>query len=383
MNKTVSTKTNDKRSNILFLISDQLRFDTIAALGNSRIHTPNIDRLVRRGISFSNAYSPCPVCVPARYNIRTGCESSKTLSFSLCPLQTRDDMPQTMEGRCGDYLARTLKDAGYRTFHVGKTHTHPWNEDIGYETHLYSEELYEVEGQREGDHYAQWLAKEHPEYSHIEQPHGERSEMYYIPQMSPLPAECTVEAWVMRESIKLIKKNNDRPWFGFVSFIGPHPPLAPPVPFNRIYNPLNMPSPVRGDKTIDLLDDIIRWDSHVMWAEQISDLQIKLLYSRYYGEITYIDKCIGNILDTLEATGQDENTLICLSSDHGDLMGDHHGWQKRCFFESSVKIPFLLSQPGVLPENTINDELISLTDLFGIATKTAGCIDVRDGIDVI
>ena len=99
------------RPNILYVMTDQQRFDTIAALGNRHIYTPNLDRLVRRGVTFTNAYSTCPVFVPARYTIRTGCEPPTTRAFSNLRSGTVADQAETMEGRCGDYLPRTYDPA--------------------------------------------------------------------------------------------------------------------------------------------------------------------------------------------------------------------------------------------------------------------------------
>ena len=144
--------------NVLFIMTDQQRFDTIAALGNSHIYTPNYDRLVRRGITFTNAYSTCPVCVPARYTIRTGCEPPKLRIFSNARSDPLPGQDVSMEGRCGDYLARTMSNLGYRTFGIGKFHTQPWNEDLGYDVHLHSEELYGTPLQRQQDAYAGWIA---------------------------------------------------------------------------------------------------------------------------------------------------------------------------------------------------------------------------------
>src|SRR5258708_26733282 len=95
------------RPDILFIMTDQQRFDTIAALGNSYIYTPNMDRLVRRGISFSSAYATCPVCVAARYTIRTGCEPATTRVFSNAKADPASGQAVEMEARCGAYPART------------------------------------------------------------------------------------------------------------------------------------------------------------------------------------------------------------------------------------------------------------------------------------
>ena len=97
--------------NVLFVMTDQQRFDTIAALGNRHIYTPNLDRLVSRGVSFTNAYSTCPVCVPARYTIRTGCEPPAIRVFSNRISGPAPGQADTIEGRCGPYLAKVMRQS--------------------------------------------------------------------------------------------------------------------------------------------------------------------------------------------------------------------------------------------------------------------------------
>ncbi|MFO7900584.1 MAG: sulfatase-like hydrolase/transferase, partial [Planctomycetota bacterium] len=167
------------RPNVLFLMTDQQRFDTIAALGNEHIYTPNLDRLVRRGVSFTHGYSTCPVCVPARYTYRTGRDPLTTAQFTNGCNAPTDEQAGTMEGRCGAYLARTMGRLGYRTFGIGKFHCHPWDEDVGYEYQTHSEEGYGSPEQRLADGFGGFIAREHPEFAHVEQLQGERTEMYY------------------------------------------------------------------------------------------------------------------------------------------------------------------------------------------------------------
>jgi arylsulfatase len=371
------------RPDILFIMTDQQRFDTIAALGNSHIYTPNMDRLVRRGISFSNAYATCPVCIPARYTIRTGCEPLTTCVFSNAIPKPKAGQAAEMEARCGSYLGRTMSRLGYRTFGIGKFHTYPWNEDIGYETLWRSEETYHPPA-REGDDYGSWLTREHPAFDFLEQPLGERTEMYYLPQRSPLPAELGAEWWMADRAMEEIAKSADqRPFFGFISFVGPHPPLAPPIPFNRMYNPDRMPDVVLGAVEEDQLDEEIPFMRYAIWADAINPTLARIVKARYYGEISYLDHCLGQILDAVEARPNSENVLICFFSDHGDLLGDHHGWQKSNFFEAACRVPLLLSWPAVLRMGASRNELISLADLFGIATEAAGACEMREGTNVL
>ncbi len=331
--------TTPAKPNVLFIMTDQQRFDTIAALGNSDIYTPNLDRLVRRGVSFTKGYSTCPVCMPARATIRTGCEPPTTRSYTNTPSKPVQGQAAGLDERCGGLpLAGAMRQLGYRTFGMGKFHDWAWNPDQGFDVYLH------CEGTARDD-YHNWLRKEHPHYAHIEDYPGERTEMYYMPQCNQLPADLTVERWMADRAVEQIDKNDPRPYFGFVSFMGPHPPFAPPMPFNRLYDPDRMSNPVQGQLETDHMDDQITWMNYAIWAENVNDPHNRVLKARYYGMITYIDQCIGKILDAVEARADADNTLICFYSDHGDHLGDHHAWQKESYFEQSCHVPFLLSWP--------------------------------------
>jgi len=144
-----------------------------------------------------------------------------------------------------------------------------------------------------------------------------------------------------------------------------------------------MPGPVRGDLAVDHADDNIPWANHAVWAEDISDGWARVIKARYYGEISYIDDCLGRILDTVESRPDAADTIICFFADHGDMLGDHHGWQKDAFFEASCRVPFLVSWPRRLPAGGRCGELSCLTDLFGVATTAAGAPELRDGTDLL
>ena len=369
--------------NVLFVMTDQQRADTISALGNDRIHTPNMDRLVRRGAAFTNGYSTCPVCVPARYTIRTGCEPHTTGIYHNGQPDLVPEQAAGMEERCGAYLARTMQRLGYRTFGMGKFHTLSRTEDIGYEVHLRGEEMYGSQKDRELDAYASFIAKEHPHFNFIEDFMGERSAHYYVPQTSPLPPELTVESWAADRAVEQIKSADARPYFGLVSFVGPHPPIAPPIPFNRMYDPDAMPNPIRGDAAVDHLDEQIPWMNHAVWAEDINDSLARKIRARYYGKISHIDECLGRILDAVESRPDADNTVIVFYSDHGDHLGDHSGWQKESFFDVACRVPYLVSWPAKIAAGQVRNELVCLTDLFGIATGAAGKQELRQGHDVL
>ena len=373
----------ENRKNVLVIVCDQFRYDCIRALGNSTILTPNLDRLVERGTSFTNAYSSCPVCVAARYTIMTGREPHTTGCYANEPPKGAAELPQNIEERCGAYLARVMSARGYRTFGIGKFHTKPdCYENLGFEVHKHTEELWENTEIKKRDAYAGMIMHDHPEYAQIDQLHGERTNMYYVPQMSPLPAELTVEAVTSNLAVQELNKEDTRPYFGYVSFVGPHPPCAPPAPYHLLYDPDIMENPYRTTDENDFADEQIPWMNYAIWAEDISDGWARNIKSRYYAEITYIDSCIGQMLDVMDKKNAWENTLVIFTSDHGDHMGDHGAWQKESFFEQSCKVPFIVCTPG-MKGGVKDDRLVSLCDLFGIVTSASGKIEVRDGIDIL
>lgn len=370
----------ERRPHVLVLVTDQQRADTIAALGNSAIATPNLDRLVARGVAFTRAYSTCPVCVPARYTLRSGCEPTRTGVYAN---EERATMTDDVRAATGPFLAEVMAARGYRTFGVGKFHSFPFDADLGYDVHLRAEELYGTPDQRRRDAYASFVAREHPEYDFVEQLMGERTEMYYVPQMSALPARFGMESWAADRAIELLRLPDRRPFFGVVSFIGPHPPFAPPIPFNRRYDPDAMSDPIVDTLEVDHADEQIPWMNYAVYAEDISPGLARILKARYYGEISYIDDCSGRILDALEEVPGGDQAVVCLVSDHGEHLGDHHAWQKESYFEAATRVPFLLSSPGRLPVGVRRDDLVALTDLFGIVTGLTGSADRRDGHDVL
>ena len=127
-----------------------------------------------------------------------------------------------------------------------------------------------------------------------------------------------------------------------------------------------------GEQCGGVLDEEIPFMRHAIWAEGIDPALAKIVKARYYGEITYLDHCLGRIVDAVEARPNSENILICFFSDHGDLLGDHHGWQTESYFEAACNVPFLVSWPAKLPAGSTRDDLVCHADVFGIATGAAG-----------
>jgi len=341
--------------NILFLFTDQQRHDTIRALGNDIIRTPVLDRLVREGTSFSRGYTPSPVCVAARSSLMTG------LPPHINGCTDNSPLPQPRPS-----IIEHLRSTGYQTHGVGKMHflpdhTAPW----GFESRDISEEIEE----EKNDYLA--FIRAHG-FGHVHEPHGVRSEYYYIPQPSQLPANLHESSWVADRSIDFLKRRDlARPFFLWSSFIKPHPPFDPPTPWSKLYRSADMPKPFRPENCEDLLTFWNRVQNRYKYKDAgTDDLLLRTMRAAYYASISFIDFNIGRILEMLG--DEIDNTLVAFSSDHGELLGDYGSFGKRSMLDASARIPFLIRWPEHVPAGKTCATPVSLLDLWPTFAVAAG-----------
>lgn len=344
--------------NILLLFTDQQRFDTIEALGNPIIKTPALNQLVERGIAFTRAYSPCPVCVPARYGMLTGRMPHRSGCVDNEPTQVRTSLMQI------------LSKAGYQTHGVGKMHfnfehTNNTTELWGFDSRDTSEE---VDGE---DDFRKYL--DETGYTHVCDAHGMRSDMYYIPQPSQLPAERHQTTWVVDKSIQFLeRRNHEKPFFLMSSFIKPHPPFESPTPWNKLYRGPEMPLPKRPEGMEHLLTLWNKFQNRYKYRDQgIDNNLIRSMIAAYYSAISFIDYNLSRLFEYMESTGLMENTVIVFASDHGELLGDYNSFGKRCFVDSASRIPMLMYYPGCIGR-TVCRTPVSLNDLLPTFLDFAG-----------
>lgn len=164
--------------------------------------------------------------------------------------------------------------------------------------------------------------------------------------------------------MEFIRENRNRRFFCFTSFIKPHPPWDPPVPFDRMYSPDAVPPPKRQDQERDSTDALIRHQKGFKGMTNPTDEQIQQMRAYYYGMVSHIDENIGKILKALEEASIREETVVILTADHGEMLGDHHAYGKRCYYEAAARIPLIISWPNHLPALSARDHLVSLCDLY-------------------
>ncbi|WP_051299422.1 sulfatase family protein [Arthrobacter castelli] len=342
--------------NFLVLFCDQLRADALGAYGNPVVKTPNIDRLAANSAIYSSAYTPSPVCVPARASFVTGNEPQTNHCFA-----NGDPMPDSAT------FMDELSGAGYRTHGVGKMHFTPDAQaKRGFQSRDRGEEFLDPGG----DDYLEFVARNG--YGYVEYPHGLRDEMYYVPQLSPVPEELHYSRWVADRSIDFLSAaDQDTPFLLWSSFIAPHPPFAPPSPWHRMYEPSLMPDPHDPPGAPGLMTAYNRLQNRYKFRDGGQDRRLwQLLRAYYYASISYVDFQIGRILEALETTGRRQDTVVILTADHGEMLGDYASFGKRSFLDAAARIPLICNGPGF--ESTEVTNPVSLIDIRPTIAQLAG-----------
>ncbi len=357
------------KPNILLILTDQQRADTIAALGNERIRTPNLDRLVSEGVAFTNAYSPSPVCAPARACLHYGQYPAKTQCLGNIHPTTPDDR---------ESYADVFSRHGYETIGIGKCHFLPDRLALrGFKQRLTQEEAPRC---IEDDDYLKFI-RQSP-YKNTRDVHGTWRDLLYMPQTSPLDEAHHPTQWVGDRTIDFIreKAGGEHPWMAFCSFIHPHPPYAPPAPWDMLYTPDEMELPYQPAGYESRQPAFQGSDGlhHYYFDPPVSDTLWRMVKSRYYACISFVDHQIGRILDALESSGQLDNTLIVFSSDHGEMLGDLGLIGKGNMYESSARIPLVVRWGDGRHAGERVDLPVTLVDVAPTMLAAAGLPQLSD-----
>jgi arylsulfatase len=356
---------NERKLNILFIMSDQHRGDCIGADGATWIHTPNLDKLAKDGVLFTNAYASVPSCLPARTSILTGMSpwQSGQLGYTSIP-EFQYELP------------KIFTEAGYRTHAVGKNHFTPMRNKHGYQT-IELEEAWHttIKGAEKCD-YTMWFEKN---------AHGKdinASGLHYTDHRGgvafPFADELHPTHWTAERAIHFLDSyDGDNPWLLKVSFQRPHPPFDPPQKWLDYYKDADIPEAAVGiwaekkyENKTGLMAEQKNPTSGIFSAKEIESSR-----RAYYAAISFVDEQLGRVLKALEKRGELENTLIIYTADHGDMMGDQHMWRKCRPYEGSARIPMILRWPNKLQikakRGQIRDELVELRDILPTFLETA------------
>ena len=413
------------RPNFLFLITDQQRADWLGCYGHPVLKTPHIDSIAARGTRFENFHVAAPVCMPNRASLATGrYPSVHGLRYNGCrlPLSANTFVDQ-------------LAKAGYHTAAIGKSHLQPFtgkaplgmsSEDIERmpeawqrDTGDYNQEesfSYEGEGRfvmnlpyygyqhvdmvtAHGDrcqgHYGQWFREQTPDWQALHDDANQLKHNYSCPQAyrTPIPESLYPTAYIKKRTIEYLHQRQTEadPFFAFVSFPDPHHPFNPPGQYWDRYNPddfeVSLPLSAHKNPTPPMRELEAQWKANTsaptpQTARMLDEQSLKEAMALTAGMMAFIDDAVGEILTTLESTGQLENTVICYNSDHGDYLGDYNMLLKAALpFRSITRVPFIWSDPADR-QARVTDAMVSTVDIAPTILARAG-VDTFNGMQGI
>ncbi|MHC4872858.1 MAG: arylsulfatase [Planctomycetota bacterium] len=328
---------DETRPNIVFILTDQWRGDCLSVLDHGVVDTPNIDELAHRGTLFTSAYAACPTCITARANIWTG-QSPSRLGWLGFPTGVEWDFETT--------LMQELKNTGYQTACIGKTHFFPKSARLGFE-HLESYEGYSQSNDEYVNDYDEWL-KEKTNDTVKQADHGLHCNSW-LSRPSHLPEELHNNTWVVTRALEFMRRRDfTRPFFLNLSFHRPHPPFDPPQAFFDMYKDVDLPEVPIGDWAEENDVPVKRVN---MPQAHIPDKMLDRSRQAYFAQIHHIDMQIGRFIMQMRTLGLLNNTWFVFTSDHGEMLGDHHQFCKACAQDGSAKIPLVITPPTELQEH--------------------------------
>ncbi len=396
-----------KPINLLFIMTDQQRFDTLGRAGNTVLRTPHLDAMAAQGAYFENAYSNCPICVPARAVILTGhgIESARVLGNNDCEPNDGANLPT---------FDNLLAGAGYHTEYYGKWHTpfkyaatyknpvrqtgkHSRDADIPGQAAAYKayvEEHVEPREPQKGEFLDKGSGRPYApdkldwrygmDAAVIEQRSREAKDAARRAGKDPrkakpkgpnlasqagsygcldVPAAHSRTAFVAGEVIAALERIKDKPFSLTCSFGPPHPPMVLPKPFYGMYPAKDIPVP-------ESIADPMTNSPYAARAARTemkhyrNPAYVRQMTSNYYGMVAEVDHWVGKILAKLKALGLAERTLVIFTSDHGEMLGEHGLHSKMVFYEGSSHIPLLMRLPGAIAPGAAVTTPVSHVDLF-------------------
>ncbi len=349
------------RPNILLITTDQQRWDCVGANGNEIIRTPALDRLAAEGMRFTHSYTSASACVPSRATWITGQYPHTHGAINTSGKHFLRPGTPTLMSR--------LADAGYHTMGVGKMHFFPWNALWGFDFRVTGEGY-------DDDDYSRMLKEKGLFGQHIgHHTPGFGKACKAMP--SPLHEDDHLDGWVGKRGVDMLHERMADPFFLWVSFSGPHDPFDPPAPYDTMYRPEEMPPRVAREGELDRLPASAKCKASDYGIEHINltaiddDLAAQIR-AYYYGNVSLIDKWVGELLNTLDAKGLADNTLVVFTADHGDLLGDHHLFYKGYMpCEADMRVPLLMRWPEHLAPG-VCDRFTGSVNLMPTLLEAAG-----------
>ncbi len=318
------------RPNFLLIFTDQWRSDCLGVLGHPTVQTPYLDHLAAEGVVFRHAYSACPSCIAARASMATGMTPSSTGRLGY-----RDRVPWRYEHT----MMRCLRDAGYQTMNAGKTHFYPQRNALGFEeSRLYEPQTWD--GIRQSD-YHDWLERESA--GRVQDTVDVMSSNSWVAAPWVHEERLHPTCWNTDAAVELLaRRDPTRPFLLQVGYHRPHPPLDPPLRVYETYADRPLPPVPVGDWAAEYDRPVTDPDAA---DGRIPDAALDRARRAYYAQITHLDEQIGRLFWSIRTMGLLDETYVIFTSDHGELLGDHHTFRKVRALEGSAGIPFIVRPP--------------------------------------
>ena len=350
----------DQTPNLLFIFTDQQRFDTMACYGNHWIQTPNLNALADESYVFENAYVTQPICTPARSSIMTGLYPHSNGCIELnVPLK-----PQTPT------IAEMVTD-DYRCAYYGKWHL---GDEIipqhGFEDWVSIEDYYRRYYSRP-EYLSRFSTYHHFLVDNGFTPDRERQGELVFDRITSarLPEEFVKASFTGREAARFIRENRNRPFVLYVGIFEPHNPYLGPL--DNLYPPDDLPvgptfrrKPAQGASLLHrMLADHYMDGGEMYGADLSTEAGCRQIRAQYMGNVTLVDRAVGEILQALADCGLTDNTIVVFTSEHGDMMGDHGLFEKSVMYEEAARVPLLMRVPWLGREQRLVKGSISQIDL--------------------
>jgi len=369
--------------NILMILSDEQRFDTLGCYGNPIISTPNIDGFAARGMRFTNCNITYPLCCPSRTSLFTG----------LRPDQhgVMENWRPVIPAQAGGRLVRQFTAQGYTSAYIGKWHI-PGTTPAKMGFDLWDAIPSVVNGKDRGrtiPEYRDYLRDKG--YSvddiNLENLTAEETHQLEIPGKAPVVTsrykkEDYLEFWLL-ERWKRQMDALSGPFFSVCSYIAPHFPMVLPEPYDKLYSPEDVILPGNFRTGLDGKPDILFEKHYYLEPLTLCEYEWRRMIAFYWGFCAMVDDIVGEMVTYLKKRGLYDDTVICFTTDHGDMMGSHGLWEKGhpMLYEETNRIPLVVKVPGFEKE-VVSDGLMSVTDILPTLAELAGCQFDTSGLDI-
>ncbi len=370
------------KPNILFICTDQQRYDALGFYGNTHIQTPVIDALAADGVLFEQCYVQSPVCAPSRASLVTGQYPSVHGLWG-----NGVSLPEHAA-----LFSRALAAGGYDCGTIGKMHlaacfggrTEPRPPDDGYRFYRWAHDPSHASSENAYHH---WLGEHFPALLDEAKAGGPRVR-HGVAGFDTMPTEAHYSRWAADTAIEFLtgERDGEAPFFLWVNFYDPHHPFVAPQEYLDRYDPAALPDPIGFPGELDTKPEIQRQASAESYAGHARGFashditEIKGIIAAYYAMVSLIDDEVGRILACLNERGLTEDTLVIFTSDHGEMLGDHQLLLKGpMLYEGAVRVPLIMRWPGHLPAGQRRDDLVQWLDLNPTFLDAAGLDSLPGG----